>query len=76
MASTGLSDSEAARLVEDVLAFHDEPVEEYVRRRHRELKTYGARNAEIFTALRKELRGRVVAAPRLSERQLRRIIYG
>ncbi|MFC5730350.1 hypothetical protein [Nocardioides vastitatis] len=76
MASTGLSDSEASRLVEDVLAFHDEPVEEYVRRRHVELRTYGAKNAEIFASLREELRGRVVAAPELSERQLRRIIYG
>ena len=76
MASTGISDSEAARLVEDVLAFHDEPVEAYVRRRHAELKTYGAKNAEIFALLREELRGRVVAAPDLSERQLRRIIYG
>lgn len=74
--SSGLTPTEAARLVEDVLSFHDEPVEEWVRRRHAELKTYGARNAEIFTRLREELRGHVVAAPDLSERQLRRMIYG
>ncbi|WP_370288393.1 hypothetical protein [Nocardioides sp.] len=74
--STGLTTSEAHRLVEDVLAFHAEPVEEWVRRRHREMKTYGAHNAEIFPRLRQELTGLVVAAPELSERQLRRIVYG
>ena len=63
------------RVVEDVLAFYAEPVEGYVRRRHAELKTYGVRNAEIFARIAAELEERVVAAPPLSERQLRRIIY-
>lgn len=76
VASTGLSPREAVRLVQDVLAFHAEPVEDYVRRRHAELKTYGAHNAEIFQRISGELTDRVVAAPRLTERQLRRIIYG
>ena len=75
-ASTGLSPAEAARVVQDVVAFHAEPVEDYVRRRHAQLKTYGARNDEIFARLAVELEGRVVAAPVLSERQLRRIVYG
>ena len=76
VATTGLSPAEAARVVEDVVAFHSETVEDYVRRRHAHLKTYGAKNDEIFARLRGELRGRVVRAPELSERQLRRIIYG
>ena len=75
-ASTGLSAAEAARVIEDVVAFHAEPVEQYVRRRHTHLKTYGARNAEIFARIAEELPTRVVAAPPLSERQLRRIVYG
>lgn len=75
-ASTGLAPGEAARVVEDVLAFYAEPVEEYVRRRHAQLKTYGARNDEIFARLAEELEHRLVAAPRLTERQLRRLIYG
>ena len=74
--STGLSAAEAARVVEDVITFHAEPVEDYVRRRHAELKTYGAKNPEIFARVAAELEGRVVAAPDLSERQLRRIVYG
>ncbi|MCW2793511.1 MAG: hypothetical protein JWO76_2609 [Nocardioides sp.] len=76
VASTGLSDAEAIRVVEDVLSFHSEPVEAYVRRRHAHLKTYGAKNDEIFAQLAEELAARVVAAPGLTERQLRRIIYG
>jgi hypothetical protein len=75
-ASTGLSPAEAARVVQDVVAFHAESVEDYVRRRHTHLKTYGARNDEIFARLAAELDGRVVAAPALTERQLRRIVYG
>jgi hypothetical protein len=75
-ATTGLDPAVARRVVDDVLAFHAEPVKDYVRRRHAELKTYGARNPEIFARIRAELDGRVVAAPRLSERQLRRLVYG
>ena len=74
--STGLSASEAARVVEDVVAFHAEPVEAFVRRRHGELKTYGAKNPEIFARIADELASRVVAAPPLTERQLRRLVYG
>jgi len=76
VATTGLAPAEATRVIEDVLAFHHEPVEAYVRRRHGELKLRGAKNADIFTALRDELADRLVAAPNLSERQLRRMIYG
>jgi hypothetical protein len=76
MATTGLSEPEAARVVEDVVAYLAEPVEEYVRRRHAEMKTYGAKNTQIFEQIAAELAQRVVAAPELTERQLRRIVYG
>lgn len=75
-ASTGLSPAEAERVVGDVLAWYADPVEEFVRRRHAHLQLYGMRNAEAFTTIAAELRGRVVAPPQLSERQLRRIVYG
>ena len=74
--TTGLTPSEAARVIDDVLAFHGESVEEFVRRRHAQLRTYGARNDEIFARIAEELAGRVVAAPQLSGRQLRRMVYG
>lgn len=75
-ASTGLSPAEAARVIEDVIGFHGETVEEFVRRRHRELQTYGTRNPEAFARIAAELRARPVRAPEVSERQLRRIVYG
>lgn len=73
--STGLSATEAARVIDDVTAYYREPVEEFVRRRHRDLQGRGAKNAEIFDTLSDELRSRLVAAPDLTERQLRRLVY-
>jgi polyhydroxyalkanoate synthesis regulator phasin len=74
--TTGLSADVARRVVADVLAYFTETTEEYVRRRHRELQTYGARNDEIFARLGTELRQWPVRSPELSARQLRRIVYG
>jgi hypothetical protein len=74
--STGLSPGEAARVVADVLAWYSEPVEAFVRRRHAHYQLYGKRNPEIFALIADELANRLVAAPPLSERQLRRIVYG
>jgi hypothetical protein len=74
--STGLTPAEAARVVEDVLAWYREPIEDYVRRRHAYHRLYGKHNPEIFELIADELAIRLVAAPRLSERQLRRIVYG
>ncbi|MFC7583741.1 hypothetical protein ACFQYP_08190 [Nonomuraea antimicrobica] len=50
-------------MVADVLAYFSESVEEFVRRRHGELKTRGFTNDEIFPRIAGELRGRRVAAP-------------
>lgn len=75
-ASAGLTATEAERVVEDVLAWYREPVEQYVRRRHAQYHLSGRRNEEIFTLIAGELPGRLVAAPQLTERQLRRIVYG
>ncbi|MBE1876525.1 hypothetical protein [Myceligenerans pegani] len=76
VATTGLTPAEARRVIGDVVAYYAEPVQDVVRRRHAELKTYGAKNPEIFERVAAELSRRVVAAPELSERQLRRMIYG
>lgn len=71
-----LGPGEAARVVADVLSYFSEPVEEFVRRRHGELKTRGLTNDEIFPRIATELPLRRVAAPDLSIRQLRRMVYG
>lgn len=74
--TTGLRPAECARLIADVLAYFDETVEEFVRRRHAELRAHGGTNAGIFERIRTEVPMRRVAAPELSLRQLRRIVYG
>ncbi|GAA1903896.1 hypothetical protein GCM10009716_12300 [Streptomyces sodiiphilus] len=74
--STPLGRGEAARVVLDVLAYFDETTEEFVRRRHRELQSGGLTNAGIFQRIAEELPHRAVAPPELSQRQLRRIVYG
>jgi hypothetical protein len=74
--TTSLGHGEAARVVADVLAYFGEPVQTFVRRRHAELRSRGLTNDEIFLRVAAELRGRRVAAPELSQRQLRRIVYG
>jgi hypothetical protein len=76
VASTDLSPAEAVRVIDDVLAWYREPVADYVRRRHAQERLGGQHNPEIFQTIARELPGRLFAAPELSERQLRRIIYG
>ena len=71
-----LSPSEAARVVAEVLGYFGESVEEFVRRRHRELKTGGLMNEQAFALIAAELPARRVAPPQLSQRQLRRVVYG
>lgn len=74
--STGLTGTEAVRVIEDVVAFHAESLESFVRRRHAELRLTGLHNPEVFTRVAAELDTRVVAAPALTSRQLRRIVHG
>ena len=73
---SGVSRGQAARLVDDVLAYFNETSDEFVRRRHRELQREGMANATSFAVIAAELEQRRVAGPQLSERQIRRVIYG
>ncbi len=74
--SCGLSWGEADRVITDVVSYYQEPAPDFVRRRHRELQSDGHRNQEVYRRLLAEIRTRVFAAPDLTERQVRRIIYG
>src|ERR1700735_2296604 len=49
--TTGLSPATAIRVVADVVAYFDETVDEYVRRRHHELRLRQLKNAQIWPAL-------------------------
>ena len=75
-ASTGLPQPTAVRVIADVTTYFGETIEEFVRRRHGELQRRQHRNHEIWPVIEAELRQRRFAAPGLSERQLRRIVYG
>jgi len=74
--SSRLSQSEALRLIDEVLHFLDELPEDFVRRRHLSLQTQGLSNREIFAQLARELRTRRFRAHEYTPRQIRRMIYG
>ncbi len=74
--SSRLTADEAARVVDEVLSFMSESVEAFVQRRHRALQAAGFANAEIFARIDAELAQLRFRAPALSERQIRRMVYG
>jgi hypothetical protein len=71
-----LTQSEAQRVVAEVLSFLQETPEEYVRRRHRVLQAEGLSNTSIYMRLAEELSAWRFRAPRYTPRQIRRMIYG
>lgn len=73
--TTSLSPSEAERVIAEVLAYFDEDVPAFVRRRHTELQGRGIRNDEAFERIAAEIHDRRFTPPALSVRQLRRIVY-
>jgi hypothetical protein len=75
VATTGLPPATAARVISDVVGYFGETTEEFVRRRHAELRAHH-RNDEIWALVATELSARRVAAPPVSARRLRRIVYG
>ena len=75
---TRLDETEARKAVLELLdLLSAETADAYVVRRHRELQADGAlKNDAIFRLIADELAGRPFAAPRYTERQIRRLIYG
>jgi hypothetical protein len=71
-----LTSDQAARLIDELVAFFDESAEEFIRRRHLELQQEGHRNSEIFARIREEASRRRFRAPAYTGRQIRRIVYG
>lgn len=74
--TTPLGPGAAARAVAEMLDYFTEPTGDYVRRRHRELQGLRLTNEVIFERISRELPHLRVAAPELSIRQMRRLIYG
>ena len=75
-ASTGLAQPTAVRVIADVATYFNETIEDFVRRRHAEQQQRQRKNDEIWPVIAAELSQRRFAAPGLSERQLRRLVYG
>ncbi len=73
-----LTPDEAKRVLAEVVAqLSAETVEAFVQRRHRELKgLHSQRNAEIYAQIASEVAKRPFATMPLTERQIRRLIYG
>lgn len=74
--NSSLTSAESKRVVAEVVAFFAETIESFVKRRHLEFKQIGHKNAAIYALIQGELTGRCFAAPALSTRQIRRLIYG
>jgi hypothetical protein len=75
--NSDLTPSQALKTVNEVISYFSESAEDYVRRRHLEIKQeYGLANPQIFQRIEAELAQLVFAAPPLTQRQIRRIIYG
>ncbi|MBX2883278.1 MAG: hypothetical protein KTR32_25220 [Granulosicoccus sp.] len=74
--TTALAPQEAERLVEEILHYFGDTAEEFIVRRHRHLQQEGFSNAEIYGQITRELATRRFRTPPLSERQIRRVIYG
>ena len=73
--ATGLDEAILRKIIREIRDWHDEDLQTWVLRRHRELQRQGIPNREIFGRLREEAR-RILIRPRpLSERQIRRLIY-
>jgi len=76
IASFNITDKEFDRLMDEIHNFYNETLEEYIQHRHFVLKREGLKNNEIYKSVLEEIKQRRFTASKLSERQVRRIIYG
>jgi len=76
-ATTGLPTQTSERIIQEVLAQHGESLEAFVLRRHAELKSSGElKNEQIYARIADEIPERRFVIQNISERQIRRLIYG
>lgn len=76
MTTFGLSAGDADRLLAEVAARYGQTVDGFVRERHAALKRRGLKNEAIYRTIIAEAQQRRFAAEPLTERQIRRLIYG
>ena len=76
VSSFNISDSDFDRLIEEINNYYIETPEEFIRHRHFQLRRDGLKNEIIYKRILEEIKTRRFSAGNLSERQIRRIIYG
>jgi len=64
------------KLVAELMDYWSQPMEDWIVRRHRELQREGVKCRHAYGRIRSELPARRFRSPPLSERQIRRILYG
>lgn len=74
--SSRLTRPEAERVLNEILEFLSDTAEDYIRRRHLQLQALGLANEAIFQQIAAELPRRRFRVPELTQRQIRRVIYG
>jgi len=72
----GLSSDKASQVVSELLDEMSATVNEYISARHEALQDQGWPNERIYRQIRTDLGRLRFSAPALSERQIRRRIYG
>jgi len=75
-AISGLQPPAITRILQEIFAYFDESVEEFILRRHTSLQEIGYTNVEIYNQISTELANHRFPPPTLTQRQIRRIIYG
>lgn len=75
-AVTGLEESTVAKIVADIHTWYGQELAEWLRSRHAELQRQGLRNRDIYRLLQNEATEILIRPPALTERQIRRAIYG
>ncbi|MFA6507915.1 MAG: hypothetical protein WCT14_17565 [Treponemataceae bacterium] len=76
VSSYGIDPAQAERIIESILVSFGSTVEEWIRSRHIALQRQGLKNDKIYQIIAEELPFRRFTAVALSERQIRRMIYG
>lgn len=76
LSSYPIDESLLNHLIEDLGDYFSKDAKDFISLRHQQLHKEGLRNNEIYTRIHRELKERRFAAPELSIRQIRRIIYG
>lgn len=74
--TTRLDRGEAEKVIRETLSYFSESLPDFVGRRHRELRAQSLRNEVIYRRIADEVRERRFVAEPLTERQIRRLIYG